>query len=173
MSDWTTTRAGALRRLGLLLGGAGLGAAGGLAISNERGGAKGAVGNDVTRIRVHAAQLAFSDPEATPTSFLQVPSRLVAAAQLADDAGKARGSFTALRMPAGEGGLEFHTFTLDRGTLMGMGSASAKSYSIVGGTEEYAGVAGSYTMEHRAASAGGDGSADFVIDIARREQPWH
>ncbi|SRR6266542_1762427 len=175
MSDRTVTRAGALRRLGLLLGGAGLGAAGGFATRGKAGeqNAGGRKADATTRIWLRAPQLAFSDPDATPTNVVRVPSRLIASTPLVDQAGLASGSFTGVVLPAGEGGLELHTFTLDRGTLMGMGSAAASSFSIVGGTGAYAGAGGGYTMEHRAASAGGDGSADFVIDIARGERPWH
>jgi hypothetical protein len=170
MSDQTHSRAGALRRIGLLLGGAGLGAAGGFVAKGEVDrNAKSAPGAKVTRLRLRAPQLAYSDPDASPTDIVRTPSRLVAAANLIDEKGRSRGSFTGIVMPAGESGLELHTFTLEHGTLMGMGPASASSYSIVGATGAYAGAGGGYTMEHRAASAGGDGSAEFVIDIARGE----
>ncbi|HEY3920939.1 MAG TPA: hypothetical protein VGL76_02395 [Gaiellaceae bacterium] len=173
MSERTTTRAGALRRLGLLLGGAGVGAAGGFAARSNAGSTEAAAGDGATRLRLRAPQLAYVDPDATPTSFLQIPSRLVGAAKLTDGTGRMSGAFTGLRMPAGDGGLELHTFTLDGGTLMGMGPVSGPDFSIVGGTGQFIGAAGAYTMEHRAASAGGDGSADFVIDIARGEHSWH
>ncbi len=176
MSDQTHSRAGALRRIGFLLGGAGLGAAGGFVARSEteaKGNGKPAAQVQVTRLRLRASQLAYSDPDATPTDVVRTPSRLIATANLIDEAGRSHGSFTGIVMPAGEGGLELHTFTLERGTLMGMGPASASSYSIVGATGAYAGAGGGYTMEHRAASAGGDGSAEFVIDIARGERPWH
>ena len=127
MSDQTHSRAGALRRIGLLLGGAGLGAAGGFAARGEAGG-KAQSGNKtqaVTRVRLRAAQLVYSDPDATPTSVVRVPSRLIAAATLIDEAGLTKGSFTGVVLPAGEGGFGAHTLTLDGGTLMGMGPAAA------------------------------------------------
>jgi hypothetical protein len=177
MSDQTHSRAGALRRIGLLLGGAGLGAAGGFVAKGETeakgNGKQAAAQTHATRLRLRASQLAYSDPDATPMNVVRTPSRLIATAHLLDEAGSARGTCMGIVMPAGEGGLELHTFTLDGGTLMGIGPASASSFSIVGATGAYAGAGGGYTMEHRAASAGGDGSADFVIDIARGERPWH
>jgi hypothetical protein len=168
MSERKITRAGALKRLGILVGGAGVGAAGGFAARGD-----GKSGGGASRVWLRAPQLAFGDPDATSTSVIRAPSRLIGDAALVDKTGRNRGSFTGILMPAGQSGLELHTFVLDDGTLMGMGSASGSTYSIVGGTGAYAGAAGGYTMEHRAASAGGDGSAEFVIDIARREQPWH
>lgn len=161
------TRAGALRRFGLLVGGVGLGAAGGYAASGEDTSPNAKTAKGATRLWLRAPQLVFGDPDATPTSVVRVPSRLIGDAQLHDTSGKSRGSFTGIVMPAGQGGLVLHTFVLDDGTLMGMGSAAGSAYSIVGGTGSYAGASGGYTMEHRAASAGGDGSADFVIDFAR------
>ena len=89
--------------------------------------------------------------------------------------GKAVGSFIGSRLaaPSASGGLdadasmELHTFTLEGGTILGMGSAlpGASVYSIVGGSGAYANARGSYTAEQQAFELGGDGSATFVLTL--------
>lgn len=85
------------------------------------------------------------------------------------------GSFIGSRLaaPSASGGLEadasleLHTFTLEGGTILGMGSAlpGASVFSIVGGSGAYANARGSYTAEQSAYELGGDGSATFVLTL--------
>jgi hypothetical protein len=85
------------------------------------------------------------------------------------------GSFIGSRVaaPAASGGLdadaslELHTFTLEHGTILGMGSAlpGGSVFSIVGGSGAYANARGSYTAEQQAFELGGDGSATFVLTL--------
>jgi hypothetical protein len=88
--------------------------------------------------------------------------------------GENRGRFFGTRMAfsndAGahaDGSMEFHTFSLDDGTILGMGSVfgGANVFSIVGGTGRYAGANGTYRAEQRLRELGGDGTASFVIDL--------
>jgi hypothetical protein len=85
------------------------------------------------------------------------------------------GSFIGSRLaaPSASGGLEadaaleLHTFTLEGGTILGLGSALPGSgvYAIVGGSGAYANARGSYTAEQQAFELGGDGSASFVLTL--------
>lgn len=91
------------------------------------------------------------------------------------EGGRPVGSFIGSRVaaPSAPGGLdadaalELHTFTLERGTILGMGSAlpGASVFSIVGGSGLYANARGSYTAEQQSYELGGDGSATFVLTL--------
>jgi hypothetical protein len=64
--------------------------------------------------------------------------------------------------------LETHTFRLNSGTLVGVGTASPfgeSVFAIVGGTGRYLGVTGSYTAVQSPLETGGDGSAQFKFTI--------
>jgi len=66
--------------------------------------------------------------------------------------------------------VEFHTFNLDDGTLIGAGStrpAGTESvFAIVGGTGRYQGARGSYIAYQAPGDLGGDGTAEFALTIA-------
>lgn len=70
--------------------------------------------------------------------------------------------------PAAAAGLELHTFNLDDGTILGLGSHWGEEglYAVVGGTGRYAGAKGSYVARQRPHELGGDGTADFVLTLA-------
>ena len=50
--------------------------------------------------------------------------------------------------------------------VAGVGVTAAWAFAIVGGTGSFARAQGAYAIEHRARHLGGDGSADFVIDLS-------
>ena len=78
-----------------------------------------------------------------------------------------------LAAPSQSGGLdadaslELHTFTLEGGTILGMGSSlpEAGVFAIVGGSGTYANARGSYTAEQQSYELGGNGSASFVLSL--------
>jgi len=82
---------------------------------------------------------------------------------LVDLSGRPAGSFNSVVLPSGGDGVELHTFQLVGGTLLGMGRVGG--YAIVGGTGTFAGASGAYLFEHLITARGGDGSANFVIDL--------
>jgi hypothetical protein len=64
--------------------------------------------------------------------------------------------------------LEYHTFNLHDGTIIGLGTAGAggeSEYAIVGGTGRFAGARGTYVARQRARELGGDGTADFRLNL--------
>jgi hypothetical protein len=65
------------------------------------------------------------------------------------------------------GSMEMHTFKLEDGTLIGMGTTAAgnESFAVVGGTGRYAGASGAYTAQQRPYDLGGDGSAEFDFTL--------
>lgn len=65
------------------------------------------------------------------------------------------------------GSLELHTFSLEEGTILGMGTASGEEsvFAVIGGTGRYTGARGSYIAHQRAAGLGGEGSAEFDFSL--------
>lgn len=89
--------------------------------------------------------------------------------------GKVIGHFTAAQLTqdspfaAAVSSLEIHTFHLEDGTILGLGTAlrgTAGSFMILGGTGRYAGVSGSYVATQRHREHGGNGTADFQLKLA-------
>ena len=68
---------------------------------------------------------------------------------------------------AADGSMELHTFRLEGGTILGIGStiAGESIFSIAGGTGRYAGSRGTYIAQQRLRELGGDGTAEFTIDL--------
>lgn len=94
---------------------------------------------------------------------------------LLDAKGRLVGSFLGSRLaaPLRPGALdagasvEMHTFTLEHGTILGMGSAlpGAGVFAVVGGSGRYAGLRGSYTARQGIPELGGDGTATFDLTL--------
>jgi hypothetical protein len=64
--------------------------------------------------------------------------------------------------------LEIHTFSLDGGTIHGLGTVARGAeghFVILGGTGRYAGAQGSYTARQGSRELGGDGTAEFDLSL--------
>ena len=63
--------------------------------------------------------------------------------------------------------MELHTFRLRDGTILGMGSTidGESVFTITGGTGRYAGSRGTYVAQQRLREQGGDGTAEFIIEL--------
>jgi hypothetical protein len=94
--------------------------------------------------------------------------------------GKALGEFFGSRLAVqsapggfkrGDASVEVHTFVLQLGTIVGMGTAVLGDavFAIVGGTGKYAGVTGSYVAHQRLHEQGGNGTAEFILTLHRLE----
>jgi hypothetical protein len=176
MSENTTqgtasTRASLLKKLGLLAGGA-LGA--GVAV---RG-----LGTGDEAVAVAAAPTAKTKTTRTMTLYgrdwrLARPGvafgKLAAAAdpalptgRIVDAKERELGQFKAAALP-GVGAFHLHTFELAEGTILGIGANKLDegSYAIVGGTGRYAGASGTYTARQFLRELGGDGTAEFTLNL--------
>jgi hypothetical protein len=85
--------------------------------------------------------------------------------------GKLLGKFSSASVPGSMGRFVLHSFDLEDGMLLGMGSGPLAEgvFAVIGGTGTYTGATGSYTARQRPLQAGGDGTADFVLDLTARK----
>lgn len=85
--------------------------------------------------------------------------------------GEQVGTFASASVPGSGGRFVLHSFDLGLGSLLGMGAGSLADgvFAVVGGTGRYAGAQGSYTAVQRPRNLGGDGTAEFVLDLTAWE----
>ena len=174
MSERTHTgqsRRGLLGRgLVLLAGAVGLGAGAGATKLATRD-------DDASRIRLQGRNWILQTPDRRPGERLVSGERGTVYGELLDLGGKQVGQFYGSRVAAqsspggpvgADSSLELHTFRLEGGTLLGIGSmiAGESIFAIAGGTGRYAGSRGTYVAEQRLRELGGDGTAEFTIDLS-------
>ena len=170
----TVSRAGALRRMLLVTGGAvGMGATGAKAFAAEpspvapglpAGNGRGtAVRTLVLHGRDWRLKWAATDPGSLPADG-SLPTPV---GRIVDGKGRALGSFLAATLPASGGALELHTFDLADGTILGIGPAGVheKPFAIVGGTGRFIGAGGTYVARQSPRELGGDGTAQFTLTL--------
>jgi hypothetical protein len=84
------------------------------------------------------------------------------------------GHFTAAHLTqespfaAAASSLEIHAFNLDDGTIHGLGTATRGAeghFVVLGGTGRYAGARGTYVARQGSRELGGDGTAEFELDL--------
>ena len=134
------------------------------------------VDTEAGRIRLHGRNWILQTPDRRPGERLVAGERGTVYGELVDAKGMPVGQFYGSRMAAqsspggavdADSSLELHTFRLEGGTLLGIGSmiAGESVFAIAGGTGRYAGSRGSYVAEQRLLELGGDGTAEFTIDL--------
>ena len=74
--------------------------------------------------------------------------------------------------PYAASSVEVHSFNLDEGTILGMGTSKPgrsdeNIYAVLGGTGQYAGASGTYTARQHPAEQGGDGTAEFQFRLSQ------
>jgi hypothetical protein len=127
-------------------------------------------------LRLHGRNWLLQTPERKPGERLVPGERGTVYGELVDESGRPVGSFYGSRVAvqsalggteSADGSLELHTFRLEGGTLLGLGAmiAGESVFTIAGGTGRYAGSRGTYVAEQRLRELGGDGTADFTIDL--------
>ena len=70
--------------------------------------------------------------------------------------------------PMGTTGLEYHSFNLHDGTILGLGTGAhdrESVFAIVGGTGRYARARGTYVAHQRPRELGGNGTAEFRLTL--------
>ena len=166
-TNTNTTRASLLKRLALLAGGA-LGA--GVAVRSTGGDDTAAAAPALTKTastltlygrdwRLHRQGAAFGKLPAAGDPAL--PS-----GRIVDAREHELGRFRAAALP-GADAFHLHTFELAEGTILGIGAnrLDEGSYAIVGGTGRYAGASGTYTARQFLRELGGDGTAEFTLNL--------
>lgn len=129
------------------------------------------------RIHLQGRNWILQTPDRRPGERLVAGERGTVYGELVDVKGKQVGRFYGSRMAAqsspggpidADSSLELHTFQLEGGTLLGIGSmiAGESIFAIAGGTGRYAGTRGTYVAEQRLRELGGDGTAEFTIDLS-------
>jgi hypothetical protein len=168
MSESTnTTRASLLKRVALLAGGAvGVGAAArGL---GDDGAAAAAPAPRLRRGRLtlYGRDWRLHDPGAEPGKLPSGGGAAAPIGRIVDAKNRDLGSFRAAAMP-NLAAFHLHTFELAEGTILGIGAnrLDEGSYAIVGGTGRYAGASGTYTARQRLRELGGDGTAEFTLNL--------
>src|SRR5215208_1668001 len=156
------------RGLWLTAGAVGVGAGAGA-------GAKLAGDERETTLRVDGRNFRLQIQDRRPGERLRVGDRGVVYGELLDTSGGAFGSFYGSRVAVestpgslvADGALESHTFRLPAGTILGIGShvEGESVFSIIGGTGAYAGARGSYSSSQFLREHGGDGTAEFVLNL--------
>lgn len=173
MSESTnTTRASLLRRLALLAGGAvGVGVAARAAGGEQAAAPAPAAGPAsprpaTTQLTLHGRDWRLSRPGVAAGKLPAPDDPVVPAGRIVDARGGDLGVFRASALP-GLPAFHLHTFELADGTILGLGAnkLDGGSYAIVGGTGRYAGASGTYTARQRPRDLGGDGTADFHLNL--------
>jgi hypothetical protein len=175
MSEHTNTgqsRRGLLGRGLLIVAGAiGVGAGAGAAKLATDGSTESA-----DRLQLYGRSWRLHTPDRKQGERLVPGEQGTVHGELVDSNGNTVGQFYGSRMaiqsgPPGstvaDGSMELHTFKLEGGTILGIGStiAGESIFSIAGGTGRYAGSRGSYVAQQRLRELGGDGTAEFTIDL--------
>ncbi len=128
------------------------------------------------RVQLYGRNWLLQTPARKPGERLVPGEQGTVHGELVDARGKTVGQFYGSRVAiqsglAGpveaDGSMELHTFRLEGGTILGIGSmiAGESIFSVAGGTGRYAGSRGTYVAQQRLRELGGDGTAEFTIDL--------
>ena len=173
MSDSTTntttnsTRASLLKRLALLATGAvGAGVAAKAATSEGAPAAAAAPRKTTRQLTLYGRDWRLHRPGVEPGKLPAATDAAIPSGRIVDRAERELGRFSAAALP-GLAAFHLHTFDLAEGTLLGIGANKLDegSYAIVGGTGRYAGASGTYTARHSLRELGGDGTAEFTLNL--------
>jgi hypothetical protein len=169
-----TTRRNLLGRLALLAGGAfGAGIAGKAVV--DAAGSEGHVTVPTRRRVGRTLELRGVDWRLTvpgtrpgtlpPADAVPVPSGRIVVGR------RELGTFRAAAIPGLGAAFQLHTFDLQDGTILGIGASRLDDadFAIVGGTGSYAGATGTYRARQSPRNAGGDGTAEFMLNLTAWE----
>lgn len=154
--------------------------AGAFGIGAGAGAGAASVGADTAQaapeqIRLYGHNWVLHRQDRKPGARLAPGERGSVYGDLVDEHGSRVGSFYGSRMAVqsglagpveADGSMELHTFKLEGGTLLGVGSSidGESIFAIAGGTGTYAGMRGTYIAEQHLRELGGDGTAAFTIN---------
>jgi hypothetical protein len=162
-----STRASLLKRLALLAGGA-LGA--GVAVRSTGGedtaAAAPALRKTASTLRLYGRDWRLHRPGAEFGKLPPAGDAALPGGRIVDSGERELGRFRAAALP-GAAAFHLHTFELAEGTILGIGAnrLDEGSYAIVGGTGRYAGASGTYSARQFLRELGGDGTAEFTLNL--------
>ena len=170
-----TTRASLLGRIALLAGGAvGVGVA---ARSTAGGGSTAAplpaaapAGRGTQELKLRGVDWRLARPGVEAGKLPGVGDVAVPIGRIVDLDDNELGRFRAAALP-GLPAFHLHTFDLAEGTILGIGAnrLDEGSYAVVGGTGLYAGATGTYWARQSPRERGGDGTAEFTLNLLALE----
>jgi hypothetical protein len=169
-----TTRASLLGRLALLAGGAvGVGVA---ARTTAGGGATASVpapvpaGRRTEQVTLRGVDWRLARPGVEHGKLPTANDAAVPVGRIVDVDNNELGRFRAAALP-GLAAFHLHTFDLAEGTILGIGAnrMNEGSYAVVGGTGRYAGATGTYWARQSPRELGGDGTAEFTLNLLALE----
>jgi len=166
-STGNTTRASLLKRLALLTGGAlGVGLAARGAGDGTAYAAAPAGRTKRLKLTLYGRDWRLRTAGAEPGRLPPAGAAAVPHGRLVDRKGRELGRFRAAALPD-LAAFHLHTFELADGTILGIGAnrLDEGSYAIVGGTGRYAGASGTYTARQSLREQGGDGTAEFTLNL--------
>jgi hypothetical protein len=122
---------------------------------------------DRTNLQLTAPRVRLDAIGQQPGQLPALDGPFAAHGALTDTAGATIGTFTITPVPGAAGSLQLHTFELDGGTLLGMGTVTARAgtFAIIGGTGRYQGVTGTYSARISADRSGRPATAEFMFDL--------
>jgi len=170
MSENTTTstnstRASLLKRLALLAGGV-VGA--GVAVRSSGGDEAAAASptRSTSELTLYGRDWRLQRPGVAFGKLPAASDPALPSGRIVDGRERELGQFRAAALP-GAGAFHLHTFELAEGTILGIGAnrLDEGSYAIVGGTGRYAGASGTYTARQFLRELGGDGTAEFTLNL--------
>ena len=144
--------------------------------------AKAATMTVPSRLQLFGTNWRLAVPDRQPGEIVRLGDHGAVYGDLLDrPKGKTLGQFygSRLAIQSASGGharadasIEVHTFVLPHGTIIGMGTAvfGEAMFAVVGGTGIYAGARGSYSATQRLREHGGNGTADFVLNLKSLEE---
>jgi hypothetical protein len=161
-----STRASLLKRLALLTGGA-LGA--GVAMRSAGGDTAAAavpLSRKKSTLKLYGRDWRLHRPGVEFGKLPAAGDPALPTGRIVDGRNRELGRFRAAALP-GAGAFHLHTFELAEGTIHGIGANKLDegSYAIVGGTGRYAGASGTYTARQFLRELGGDGTAEFTLNL--------
>src|SRR5262245_6882734 len=131
-----------------------------------------------TELKLYGRHFHLHAPTRRAGELPQKGDRHTAYGELLDGPeGSAVGHFSAAHLSldspfAAASSLEIHTFDLGDGTLHGLGSAvrgGDGNFVILGGTGRYMGATGTYLARQEPRELGGNGTAEFHLNLAGME----
>ena len=145
----------------------GLGAGGRALVRDDGSAATVAVGKGQTTLTLRGADWRLVAPYSKAGVMPAAEAAPATHGRIVAQDGTALGQFQAAAVPGAAGRFQLHSFELTDGSILGMGAGALDDavFAIVGGTGRWQGATGSYVARQRPRELGGDGTAEFILNV--------